>query len=199
MTKKIKNFGLALIGAFTLLSFTMAVSGTDYTILTDKSNVKWTGYKPAGEHKGLVNIKSGTLNIQDDLIQTGNFVLDMPSIKVTDSESPKLLKHLKGEDFFDVKKYTTSTLVIDSSRSVSSDTSGKHTLEIFGDLTIRGKTLPITFTAKNTAKTDNYMFYTANITLDRTKYGIVYKSSLLGDAMIKDNFDLAIKIIAKKN
>ena len=68
-----------------------------------------------------------------------------------------------------------------------------------GDMTILGKTQSLTFTAVNTAKTANYMFYNAKLTIDRTKFGITYKSSLLGDAMIKDNFDLAIKLIAKKN
>ena len=163
MIKKIKTTALFALLGLTLFSFTSAITGTSYTVLTNKSTIHWTGYKPGGEHQGIVKLKSGTLSLDGDLIQSGTIVIDMPTIKVTDSESSKLLNHLKGEDFFNVVKYPTSTLVITSSKSTSQDTSGKHTLEVSGELTILGKTLPITFTAKNTAKTENYMFYYSKI------------------------------------
>jgi polyisoprenoid-binding protein YceI len=199
MKKKINTaFTICLVG-LTMLSFTMAITGTEYTVLTEKSSVKWTGYKPGGQHEGTVNIKSGSFNLENDLIQSGSIVMDMPTIKVTDSESVKLLNHLKGEDFFNVKKYPTSTLTIKSSKSLSVDSLGKHTLEVIADLTVLGKTHPITFKAKNTAKTDNYMFYYSTLVIDRTKYGITYKSSMLEDAMINDDFNLVVKLRAKKN
>ena len=199
MNTKIKTLTVLSIIGLTLMSFTAAITANDYTVLSSKSSVKWTGYKPGGQHKGTVDIKSGSFAIDADIIQSGSVVINMESLKVTDSESTKLYNHLRGEDFFNVKKFKTSTLVIKSSKSVSVDSAGKHTLEVTGDMTILGKTQPITFKAVNTAKTDNYMFYSTNLTIDRTKYGITYKSSLLGDAMINDDFDLAIKIIAKKN
>lgn len=199
MIKKIKTSLLVTLIGLTLFSFTTAITGVDYTVLTSKSSVKWTGYKPGGQHQGTVDAKSGSFTLDGDVIQSGSVVIDMTSLKVTDSESTKLYNHLRGEDFFNVANHKTSSLVIKSSKSVSVDTSGKHTLEVTGALTILGKTQPITFKATNTAKTENYMFYNANLTIDRTKYGITYKSSLLGDAMIDDDFDLAIKIIAKKN
>lgn len=199
MINRIKTTSILATAALALFSFTMAVTGDGYTVLTSKSSVKWTGYKPGGQHQGTVDIKSGSFTLDGDIIQTGSVVIDMTSLKVTDSESTKLYNHLRGEDFFNVAKHKTSTLTIKSSKSVSVDTSGRHTLEVTGDLTILGKTQPITFKATNTAKTDNYMFYYTNLTIDRTKFGITYKSSMLGDAMINDDFDLAIKIIAKKN
>ncbi|MFT5511789.1 MAG: polyisoprenoid-binding protein YceI [Bacteroidia bacterium] len=199
MIKKIKTTTFLSFIALSLFSFTTAITSADFTVLAEKSSIKWTGYKPGGEHKGTVNIKSGSLDIENDIIQSGTVIIDMPTIKVTDSESAKLLNHLRGEDFFNVKNFPTSTLVITSSKSVSVDTSGKHTLEVTGNMTILGKTESITFQAINTAKTDNYMFYNSNITIDRTMFGITYKSSMFGDAMIKDNFELAVKLRAKKN
>ncbi len=199
MNKKTKTTTILSLIGLTLLSFTAAVTATDYTVLASKSTVKWTGYKPGGEHQGIVKIKSGTLSMEEDMITSGNIVIDMPTIKVTDSESTKLLNHLKGQDFFNVAKFPTSTLVLTDCKSLSVDSTGKHTLQMTGNMTILGKTQSLTFTAVNTAKTANYMFYNAKLTIDRTKFGITYKSSLLGDAMIKDNFDLAIKLIAKKN
>ena len=200
MTINLKKITILTVIGLTLMSFTAAITAqTDFTILASKSNVKWTGYKPGGQHKGTVDVKSGSFAMDGDIIQSGSVVIDMTSLKVTDSESQKLYNHLRGEDFFNVKEFKTSTLVIKSSKSVNADSNGNHTLEITGDMTILGKTQPITFKAVNTAKTDNYMFYSTNLSIDRTKFGITYKSSMLGDAMINDDFDLAIKLIAKKN
>ena len=91
MNKKTKTTTILSLIGLTLLSFTAAVTATDYTVLASKSTVKWTGYKPGGEHQGIVKIKSGTLSMEEDMITSGNIVIDMPTIKVTDSESTKLL------------------------------------------------------------------------------------------------------------
>jgi polyisoprenoid-binding protein YceI len=195
---KFKISLLVMILGLSLLGFTAAVSVTDYTVLAAKSNITWTGYKPGGLHYGTVDVKSGSLVLKADIIQSGRIVIDMPSIKVTDSESPKLTSHLKGADFFNVEGFPTSTLVITGSESIGVDSTGRHTLQVSGNLTILGKTLPIAFSAKNIGKTANYMLYSTKIVIDRTKYGITYKSSMVGDAMINDDFDLVVKIVAKK-
>lgn len=199
MTTKNKNLLFAFLIGFTLFSFTTAVTNVSYSILTTKSTVTWTGKKPGGEHTGVVNIKSGSLQMDGDLITSGEFVMDMTTIKPTDTESQKLLDHLKGEDFFNVAKYPESKLVITSSKSEGKDKNGNEVLEVTGNLTVLGKTNPITFKATNTGKTENYIVYQSNMVIDRTKYGITYKSSLLGDAMIYDDFDLSVKIFGKKN
>ena len=193
------NILLAFIIGFTLFSFTTAVTSISYSVLTNKSTVTWTGKKPGGEHTGIVNITSGNLEMDGDLITSGEFVMDMTSIKPTDSESQKLLDHLKGEDFFNVAKFPESKLEIISSTSEGKDKNGNEVLLVTGSLTVLGKTNPITFKAVNTGKTENYIVYQSNMVIDRTKYGITYKSSLLGDAMIYDDFDLSVKIFGKKN
>ena len=52
MTKKIKTSVLVTLVGLTLFSFTTAITGVDFTVLTSKSSVKWTGYKPGGQHQG---------------------------------------------------------------------------------------------------------------------------------------------------
>ena len=74
------------------MSFTAAITAqTDFTILASKSNVKWTGYKPGGQHQGTVDVKSGSFAMDGDIIQSGSVVIDMTSLKVTDSESSKVI------------------------------------------------------------------------------------------------------------
>jgi polyisoprenoid-binding protein YceI len=180
--------------ATSLMSFTAAVTSEKYTAVKEKTKIQWTGKKVGGEHEGIVKLKSGELTMEGDIITAGTLIMDMTTIRPTDTESKKLSNHIRGEDFFNVKAYPESKLVITSSKALEGDK-----LEITGKMTILDKTQDITFIAVNTAKTENYRFYSSNISIDRTKYGITYKSSLLGDATIRDNFDIKVKLVVKKS
>lgn len=180
--------------ALGLFSFTTAIQSDSYHVLTEKSKVVWVGKKLGGEHTGIVKLKSGSITMDGDVITSGEMVVDMKSIKVTDSESQKLLNHIKGSDFFNVAKHPTSKLIITGSKLVGTDS-----LKVSGKMTILDKTNPITFYAVNTGKTENFRIYSADLSIDRTKYGITYKSSMLGDATIYDDFDLKIKLALKKD
>lgn len=191
---KMKTTSILVLTAFALMSFTAAVMSDSYTILKEKSKIEWKGKKIGGEHVGIVELKSGTFTLEDDLITSGNFVIDMTTIKPTDTDSKKLENHIRSVDFFNVENYPESKLVITGSKAL-----GEDKLEVTGKMTILGKTNDITFTAVNSGKTENFRIYAANITIDRTKYGITYKSSALGNATIYDDFDLKVKIVAKKD
>lgn len=184
---------LVLVLAIGLVSFTYEDKSTAFKVRTDKSELIWNAYKVGGGHTGTIKLKSGSFQIENDLITSGTFVIDMNSFKVTDSESSKLYSHIRSQDFFNMDQYPTATLVITGSVKKEED------LVVSGNLTILDKTNPITFTAKSLAKTDNFRIYTANIIVDRTKYNIVYRSSAVGDTFIKDEFDLNVKITAEKN
>ena len=148
----------------------------------------WKGYKVTGSHEGTIAIKSGFLNFEDGKLAGGEFVIDMTSIKNTDMEGGeyggKLEGHLKSDDFFSVAAHPTATLVFNKVTA-----SGKNAYAVTGDLTIKGKTNPISFTISiygNKA--------TASLKIDRTKYDIKYKSASffesLKDKAIYDEFDL---------
>jgi polyisoprenoid-binding protein YceI len=96
---------------------------------------------------------------------------------------------LKSDDFFGTDNFPTATLVF---KSLSEK--AKNVYTVTADLTIKGKTNPITFdlsTSKKTAST--------TLKVDRTKYDIKYKSGNffenLGDKVIYDDFDLAIALV----
>jgi len=69
-----------------------------------------------------------------------------------------------------------------------------------GDLTIKDKTNEITF-ALSTADENGKLTLTTKLSVDRTKYGIIYSSGNffedLGDHLIDDNFDFDITIVTK--
>jgi polyisoprenoid-binding protein YceI len=111
----------------------------------------------------------------------------MTTISSTDLEGEykgKLDGHLKADDFFGVENHPTSSLVFTNVTA-----SGKNAYSVTGDLTIKGKTNPITFTISiygNKA--------TTSLKIDRTKYDIKYGSANffdgLKDKAIYDEFDL---------
>lgn len=165
-----------------------------------QSNVKWTGFKKTGSsHNGSVTIKEGQIKMVDGLVTAGNLLLDMQSITVldipaTDSMNAKLTGHLKDADFFDVAKHNTAQLVIKSSKKTADQ------IEVMGDLTIRGKTQPVTIpvTVSQTGKT---VKATGSLKIDRTQFGIQYASAnffkLAADKIIEDQFELSFDLVAE--
>lgn len=116
--------------------------------------------------------------------------MDMTSIDVADltgESKGKLEGHLASDDFFGIETYKTAKLVL---TEVTKE--GGH-YKVTGDLTIKGKTNPVTFDlslAENSAQTE--------FQIDRTKYDIRYGSGSffdnLGDNTIHDMFTLKIDL-----
>lgn len=171
------------------------IQGEKKAINTEKSALEWQAYKVIGGHNGTIQLKSGEVIIDNNMIVGGTFTIDMQTIKDADG-SEGLENHLKNEDFFDVKNHTTATLTI---TNVEKNEGDDYT--ITGDLTIKGITHSITFNAKITQNGDQYSATAEKITIDRTKYDITFKSasffSDLGDGVIEDNFDLKVTIVTK--
>lgn len=177
-----------LVLALALVSFT---TKTNKTVDVSKSKITWKGYKVTGSHEGTMNLESGTLEMEDNKLIGGNFTMDMTSINTTDIEgeyAKKLDGHLKSDDFFGVDNYPTASLTITDVKS-----NKENTYTVTADLTIKGKTHPITF---NMSVNDSNA--TANLKIDRTKYDIKYGSSSffdgLKDKAIYDEFDLVVDL-----
>jgi len=188
-----KSFYLILVLAtLGLFAFQPVQEVTNYEVLTQKSTLKWVARKVGGMHEGITPIKSGSFTTSGIQITSGDFVVDMTKLELTDTESNKLTKHLRSADFFDVENHPETKLKITSSEVIDAEN-----IKVLGQLTIRGKTQPITFDAVVMGQTENFISYKAKIIIDRTKYGITYRSSL-GDAFIMDEFDVNVKITAKK-
>ncbi len=195
---KLKNS--ALILAATLM--TAPAFAKTAAIDLSQSSVKWTGKKVTGQHTGVINLKSGEVDVEKNALKGGSFEVDMDSIKVEDikdaENNGKLTGHLKSDDFFGVAKNPTSKLKITSVKEIKGNPEATH--EITGDLTIKGITHPVTFPAKVEIKDDSASA-TGKVTIDRTKYDIKYGSGKffenLGDKMINDTFELDVALKAK--
>lgn len=188
MTKNIFKSALLLVLAFSFASFTSLFTKE---VNVTESSIQWKGYKVTGSHEGTIGLENGTLMFEDDRLIGGNFTIDMTSIVVTDLSAgngkENLEGHLKSDDFFGVEEFPKAMFKMTS----VSGSNGKY--QVKGDMTIKGQTNPVSFdmmVSGNTAK--------ASFKIDRTKYGIKYKSGSffnnLKDKAIYDDFDLNVML-----
>ena len=170
-----------------------ATDGDIKEVNTETSVIEWTGKKVLGmgAHNGTIKIKSGSLEFDGDALVGGSFVIDMTTITNVDmagkNGAGRLEGHLKSDDFFGVQTYPEATLSITSAKA-------KHgSYEVTADLTIKGKTAPVTFMADVTTHTANAAF-----DVDRTLFDVKYGSGKffddLGDKAISDQFNIVVKL-----
>lgn len=172
-------------------------SGTSTAVDVNNSIVKWNASKVTGKHNGTVNIKDGTLYVQNGKVTGGNFNIDMNTITVSDltgESNQKLTAHLKSNDFFSVANSPTSNFVI---TEIGPGTNGA-TNTIKGNLTIKGITKPVQFPA-NIQVNNGKVTANANFNIDRTEYDIKYGSGKffegIGDKAIHDNFNIDLNLV----
>jgi polyisoprenoid-binding protein YceI len=195
MKLKISSIFL-LVAVVALSAFKNPIKPVTYTVDAAKSTITWVGKKVTGSHNGTIALQSGSLAVNGKNVTSGTFVIDMASIKDADG-SAKLEGHLKADDFFGTTKFPTSTFVITKVAG-----SGAN-VTVTGNLTIKGITKPLSFPATVTVNADGTASALAGkIVVDRTKYDIKYGSKSffdsIGDKAIDDNFELAVKLVAKK-
>lgn len=170
---------------------------------TAASSIEWKGTKKVGSfHAGAIKIQEGQIVALGEEIKSGQIVVDMKTITntdLTDAEyNKKLVTHLSNADFFNVEKYPTSIF------KLTSISAGKNKGEftIKGDLTMIGQTGLIEFPAQIKFEKEQAVAE-GILKIDRTKWGLKYGSGnffkeLAGDKIINDEFELKMKLIAKK-
>ncbi|MBC7567782.1 MAG: YceI family protein [Pedobacter sp.] len=194
---KLKLISAALLFLVVSSAFIAPFKTVTYKVDAKKSSLTWVGKKLTGSHNGSIALQSGNLLFDGKKLSGGNFVINMTTIKDAD-KSDKLEGHLKADDFFGVDKFATSTFTV---RKVIP---GKgNNVTVTGDLTIKGIASSVSFPALVVWNSDGSVTATADkIIVDRTKYGIKFRSKGMfpdvGDKMIYDEFELAIKLVAKK-
>ena len=108
------------------------------------------------------------------------------SAAIEGKKAENFLKHMMSEDFFEVGKFPTASLELSENKGG----------EMTGQLTVKGKTHPITFAVKQEGGK-----YVGKATFNRTKFGIIYRSGNffmdLGDKVINDEVQVEFTIALK--
>lgn len=186
--------------------------GEVYNIDTQNSTVKWTA-----THKGGFNPRFGTmtttgnLTAENEQLTSGTLSSDVNSLTTnpaavdpatTEGKTSKDLDtHLKSADFFDAAKYPKVTFVITGVKDLAAGTESKTAganKTVSGNLTIKDKTVNVTFPAKVTVS-NGTVTLVSQFTINRDDWGLTYGTD--GDPkdwMISQNVDLNLNIVAKK-
>ncbi|MBU3759245.1 MAG: YceI family protein [Candidatus Omnitrophica bacterium] len=190
---------IILMTAFMLIGAVSPVFSETYRVSPESAKVRWDASKVTGKHWGHIPLVSGTIVFEGGQFVGGETVLDARSIAVDDIQDPesnaKLTRHLKSADFFDAEGFPEASLKITGVES-----RGEDNYLVTGDLTIKGVTQSVSFPAA-VKMTAQGVQASAQITVDRTQYGIRYGSGKffenLGDRLIHDEFQLTVEVSAE--
>lgn len=188
-------------------------NGLTYTVDTAMSTLNWKAYHKGGFNPRFGTLKStGTVSVEGQTIAGGSFTIDMNSV-LTDAKSVDPAKsggktsadldgHLKTADFFDVEKYPTAKFEItgvttfDPAKDKSVIADATHMIS--GNLTIKGKTVNVSFPAK-VSVTDHEVSVQSKFTINRQDWGLTYGTEgSPKDWMISQEVDMDLNINAKK-
>jgi len=142
-----------------------------FVVDTELSSVEWF----CGRHHGCVSLDTGYVKVVDGEISNGKFVIDLNSLYDEDIDSELLRKTLanviKSFEFFDVHKYPNTIFVLEKIKKMDNDE-----YYVTGQLTIKDKTLPVSFKSEIDFTKDSLFVYSDYISIDRTDWGINYLS-----------------------
>ena len=169
-----------------------------YVVDTATSTITWKGAFVSGakSHTGTIMVKSGKGKFENAAITSGEFVIDMASIK--DSEgNTQLETHLKSDDFFNVEKFPEAKFELLS----LTPTKTEKEFTAKGKLTIRDVTKDFTFPVTLSVEGLNMLRVKGKLTFNRADYNVKYGSSSffkgLGDKVISDKVELTLNLLTK--
>lgn len=202
--KRFRFLSVLLISLFPVLGLEASAEKRVFELSSEASHLNWVGKKKIGsQHNGTVAIKSGRLEFEGEKLQAGTFVVDMTRIRVLDikdqTNNKRLQTHLESDDFFSVDRFQEAVFQVTEAKPISDHAA--HTHQISGDLTIKGVEHPLSFPAR-VAREGDAVRMSAELSVDRTKYGIRYASenffaNLVGDRIISDEFDISFQLKLK--
>jgi polyisoprenoid-binding protein YceI len=145
----------------------------------------------AFEHKtiwGLVTVKGvfaqvdGEAEVPAEGTAHGSVTVGAASI---DTKHKKRDIHLRSADFFDVEAHPA---IVFTASGVTP--TGRDTVDVTGELTVRGVSRPLAFSARATEASNDAVTLTAAVAVDRADYGITWNQ--LG--MLKGQAALALTL-----
>ncbi|MFB0903681.1 MAG: YceI family protein [Nonlabens sp.] len=176
-----------------------------YNVDVASSNIAWVGSKPTEDHTGNIALQSGMIKVNGEVVESGEFIIDMTSIEVTDLEGESAMNlkgHLEGTladketDFFNTPKYPTAKFVVTGLK-----TKGVLTV-LEGNLTLKDVTKNVSFPVGVKYDGAKMMLSSEEFTIDRTDWGIQYGSSnftdIIANKAISDDIKLTVNLVATK-
>jgi polyisoprenoid-binding protein YceI len=145
------------------------------SITPKNSKIGFVGSKLTKSHSGGFADFEGEIRLAEPVTDSQIELTIQTASLFTDD--PKLTKHLKSPEFFDVAKFPTASF---KSSRIQNTVLGP---KVFGHLTLHGETKPISFMA-GIAVTDEAVRAKSTFSLNRQDFGISYPG--MPDDLIRD-------------
>ncbi len=170
-------FILAAAASFILLSSpSQAQAGETYQVDPIHSSVHFkVSHKGAGYVFGRFNELSGTFNLDRKNPANSSVELTVKAGSV-DTGFEKRDQHLASPDFFNAKQFPTITF-----KSTKVKPTGKETAQVTGDLTLLGKTRPVTVSVRHSGTNGDLAGFETTFKIKRTDWGMKFMAGPLGD------------------
>ncbi|HLU17254.1 MAG TPA: YceI family protein [Edaphocola sp.] len=188
-------------------------SGETYTIDQNETSLKWKAYHKGGfaPRFGTINAQ-GTVSVENGAVVAGSVSIDMNSLVVDPTsigedeakegkKASGLEADLKSDNFFSVANHPTATFEITSVGALDNNASTVvegATNTVSGNLTIKGKTVNVTFPAKIEVADEAVTVY-SKFSINRDDWGLTYGTD--GDPKdwgIAREVDIELNVKAKK-
>ncbi|MGW2565306.1 YceI family protein [Streptomyces sp. NPDC001537] len=114
--------------------------------------------------KGTFGAVGGQGEVQPDGSATGTLTLDAATL---DTKNKKRDEHLRSADFFDTANHPEITFAVRSAKAGAGDT-----VEVSGQLTVRGISRPQTLTARLAGADAEALTLETEFTVDRGEFGL---------------------------
>lgn len=147
-----------------------------------KFTIKNLGFDVNGSFTGF----DGSINFDPQSLAASNFDVSINANSVNTDNNLRD-DHLKGNSFFDVKNYPVIRL--SSTKVMATNKSGTYMLN--AQLTIKGKTQPVTFPFTANATADGYLFK-GSFKMKRKDFGVG------GTSTVSDELKVMLNVTAKK-
>jgi polyisoprenoid-binding protein YceI len=188
-----KNYSIVSIITTILIYTTLSINAQEKSLNIESSVIRWYGEEITGkQHYGDLKFSSGNIQINNKVVSSGNFIVNMNSLTVEDLSGggkKRLEGHLRSSAFFGVSDHPQASLNISSMVDIDGDSQ-----ILDGELTIKGIKHPINFSI--TLNSENNA--TAMLVFDRSKYDVRFRSGSffdeLGDKLILDNIELEVAL-----
>lgn len=174
---------LSALALAALFGLSATAAEQKFALTGENTKVQFTGTKKGGKHDGGFKKLTGTASIDGD-----PSTLKLEAEIDTDSlysDNEKLTAHLKNPDFFGVKDNPKATF-----KSTKVEKSEKG-YTITGDLTLLGKSKPVTMPATVEVK-DGELVLKSDFKINRFDWGMTF-----GKGMVDDAVSLKLHIKAK--
>jgi len=163
------------------------------------SQIQWKSSEVKLTNNGTVTAREGSVRLLDGQPVDGSVLVDMITMKNQNLRGAWLTQfenHMRSADFFDVKQYPTASFTVKHLEPLSGITGSNYRVD--GEMTIKNVTKSLSFPA-NIKKTETGLNLVGHAVIDRTLYGIQFRSAKffenLGDKMIDDDFYLDLDLM----